>query len=157
MSPFYMGTVMQSMFTVRDPSQHQALRRPVAQKFSMSSIKCLEPYADECTGIFIQAMKDLEGQTIDLGLWLQWYAFDVIGAITFQHRFGFMEKRQDINNMVGDIEMVLKYAAVVGQLPALHPCLMGNPWMPALLAAQPFFRIGDPLRTIVQVSDSSKC
>ncbi|KAJ6005379.1 cytochrome P450 [Penicillium sp. IBT 35674x] len=85
-SPYFEDKVMPSMFTVRDPIAHQALRRPVAQKFSMSSINSLEPFADECTGIFIDAMRDLEGQQIDLGAWLQWYAFDVIGAITFQRR-----------------------------------------------------------------------
>lgn len=55
------------MFSMSDPAGHQALRRPVAQKFSMSSIKSLEPFADECTKIFVDAMKDLEGQQVDLG------------------------------------------------------------------------------------------
>lgn len=73
---------MPSIFSIRDPIGPQSLRRPVAQKFSMSSIKSLEPFADEFTKIFVDAMKDLEGQQIDLGAWLQWYAFDVIGSIT---------------------------------------------------------------------------
>jgi cytochrome P450 len=61
MSPYFENTVMESMFTVRDPARHQALRRPVSQKFSMSSIKSMEPFADECSEIFIRAMKDLDG------------------------------------------------------------------------------------------------
>lgn len=77
---------MPSMFSIRDSVEHQSLGRPVAQKFSMSSIKSLEPFADECTKIFVDAMKDLEGQQIDLGAWLQRYGFNVIGAITFQHQ-----------------------------------------------------------------------
>lgn len=87
---------MTSMFSVRDPTEHQALRRPVAQKFSMSSIRSMEPLADECTGIFLAATDNLAGELVDLGTWLQWYAFDVIGAITFQRRFGFMEERKDV-------------------------------------------------------------
>lgn len=145
---------MESMFTARDPSQHQALRRPVAQKFSMSSIKSLEPYADECSKIFVQAMKDQEGLPVDLGTWLQWYAFDVIGGITFQRRFGFMEKREDVLGMIHGIDSGLHYAGLIGQVPALHPWLMGNLWLLKLLAAQPFVKVPDPFRTIVQVSDS---
>lgn len=143
---------MPSMFTIRDPVAHQALRRPVAQKFSMSSIKSLEPFADECTSIFLDAMKDFQGQKVDLGVWLQWYAFDVIGAITFQRRFGFMEKREDVMGMISGLELGLKYAGIVGQVPALHPWLMGNSWVTKLLTAQPFVEIADPLRTMVNVS-----
>ncbi|CAL5872999.1 uncharacterized protein PFLUO_LOCUS7268 [Penicillium psychrofluorescens] len=145
-----MNKIMPSMFTVRDPIQHQALRRPVAQKFSMSSIKALEPFADECTKILVDSLKDLEGESVDLGVWLQWYAFDVIGAITFQRRFGFMETRQDFKGMIADIEMVLQYAGTIGQVPALHPWLVGNLWLSKFLAAQPFVKVPDPLRTIVQ-------
>ncbi|KAJ5363950.1 cytochrome P450 [Penicillium cataractarum] len=151
-SPFFEDKVMPSMFTIRDPAGHQALRRPVAQKFSMSSIKSLELFADECTKIFVDAMKDLEGQQVDLGAWLQWYAFDVIGAITFQRRFGFMEKREDIQDMIAGLESGLKYAGIVSQVPSLHGWLMGNLSVSKLLAAQPFFKVADPLRTMVQIT-----
>lgn len=145
---------MPSMFSIRDPVAHQALRRPVAQKFSMSSIKSLEPFADECTKIFLDSMKELQGQKVDLGVWLQWYAFDVIGAITFQRRFGFMEKREDVMEMIGGLDRGLQYAGIVGQVPALHRWLMGNSWVAKLLTAQPFVKISDPLRTMVNVSSS---
>ncbi|OJJ66033.1 hypothetical protein ASPBRDRAFT_79448 [Aspergillus brasiliensis CBS 101740] len=114
-SPFYQETVMPSMFSIRDPAQHQALRRPVAQKFSMSSIRAMEPFADECTDIFLDSMRTLEGQVVDLGDWLQWYAFDVIGAITFQRRFGFMERQEDVLDMISSIDSSLRYAALIGQ------------------------------------------
>ncbi|KAJ5678742.1 cytochrome P450 [Penicillium macrosclerotiorum] len=118
----------------------------------MSSIKSLEPFADECTKIFIDAMEDLEGQQVDLGAWLQWYAFDVIGAITFQRRFGFMEKREDVQEMIGGLESGLQYAGVISQVPSLHKWLIGNIWVSKLLAAQPFLKIPDPLRTMVQLT-----
>ena len=151
----YKGELMPSMFSVRDPAGHQALRRPVAQKFSMSSIKAMEPFADDCNDIFIEAMKDLEGQDVDLGIWLQWYAFDVISAITFHRRFGFMEQRRDIQNMISDISSALEVGATIGQVPGLHPWLMGSKWLPMLLAWQPFAHVPDPLRTVVKVSYDS--
>lgn len=114
----------------------------------MSSIKSLEPFADECTAIFIDAMKDLEGQRVDLGAWLQWYAFDVIGAITFQHRFGFMEKRKDVKGMIDGLEKGLHYAGIVSQVPSLHSWMIGNVWVGQFLG---ILGAPDPLRTMVEV------
>jgi hypothetical protein len=112
----------------------------------------MEPFADDCTDIFLEAMKDLEGQPIDLGVWLQWYAFDVIASITFHRRFGFMEQRRDIQNMIHDIGVALRTAAVIGQIPEWHPWLLGNKWVAKFLAAQPLVAIPDPFRTVVAAS-----
>lgn len=35
-------------------------------------------------------MRKHAGEAVDLSEWLQYYAFDVVGSMTFQHRFGFM-------------------------------------------------------------------
>ena len=143
------------MFSVREPAQHQALRRPVAQKFSMSSMKAMEPFVNDCNDIFMKAMKELEGDKVDLGTWLQWYAFDVISAITFHKRFEFMEQRKDVENMIGDISQGLVACATAGQVPGLHKWLLGSKWLPFLLNLQPLARVPDPLRTVVQVRSNS--
>lgn len=114
------------MFTTTDPQEHKALKRPVAQKFSMSSLRTLEYLIDPCSDIFTNAMLDLQGQVVDLGEWAQWYAFDVIGAITFSRRFGFMENRKDVKNIISGIELGLAYAGIIGQVPSLHRYLLGN-------------------------------
>ncbi|RAH55932.1 cytochrome P450 [Aspergillus piperis CBS 112811] len=149
-SPLYEDSPMASMFSVRDPAQHRALRRPVAQKFSMSSVKLMEPLVNECNEIFLRAMRSHEGQPVDLSTWLQWYAFDVIGAISFQRRFGFMEEQRDINGMIGAIDSGLHYASIIGQIPAVHPWVMGSRVVAKVLEMQPFFDIPNPLRTIVE-------
>ena len=142
---------MDSLFTTRDPVAHKNLRNPVASKFSMTSIRTLEPLTDQCTEIFGQEMSDLEGQAVDLGVWLQWYAFDVIGAIAFRHKFGFMEEQKDAKNMIDGIDAALPRAGIVGQVPALHPWLLDNEKLMSSLARIPFIDIPDPLRTMVQV------
>uniref|UniRef100_A0A0D2Y3I0 Pisatin demethylase n=1 Tax=Fusarium oxysporum (strain Fo5176) TaxID=660025 RepID=A0A0D2Y3I0_FUSOF len=115
-SKFLKNELMDSMFTTADPHEHKALKRPVAQKFSMSSLRTLEYLVDPCSDIFAKAMLDLQGQVVDLGEWAQWYAFDVIGAITFSRRFGFMENRKDVKNIISGIELGLAYAGIVGQM-----------------------------------------
>ncbi|KAH6988450.1 cytochrome P450 [Ilyonectria destructans] len=132
LAPIYQGTRMDSLFSERDPQTHKALKSPVAQIFSMTNIRNFEPYADECTGIFMDAMRDLEGQAVDFAQWLQWYAFDVIGSITFQRRFGFMEQRQDIDDMIKKINDGLEYVKVISQfesLIAIFGMLSMNAWI----------------------------
>lgn len=119
MAPFYQGQVMDSMFTARDVAYHKHLKSSVSQIFSMTNMKNFETYADECTRIFINAMQDLEGEPVDFSNWLQWYAFDVIGGITFQRRFGFLEERRDVDNMINRIDTGLQYVKILGQFPFL--------------------------------------
>jgi cytochrome P450 len=151
MSPFYKDEIMDSLFTTRDPVLHKALKRPVAGKFSMTSIRTMEPLVDECSEIFVQSMRDLEDQRVDLGAWLQYYAFDVIGMITFNRRFGFMEERKDILDMISNLEFALRYAGIVGQVPYLHPWLVGNQSMMKAIERIPFVHLPNPARTIVEV------
>ena len=86
----------------------------------------LEYLVDPCSTIFTDAMRDLQGEVVDLGAWLQWYAFDVIGAISFGRRYGFMEERKDVHNVIAGIDTGLMYGALVGQIPWLHQFLLGN-------------------------------
>lgn len=141
---------MPSMFSTQDPAYHKALKQPVASKFSMSSIKSFEPYVDQCTDIFIAKMYKRAGEVVDLSEWCQYYAFDVIGAITFQYRFGFMEQGNDVDGMMAAIWMGLTYAGIVGQMPELHPYLLGNARLVKLLASMGFMP-DNPFDKLVKV------
>ena len=44
---------------------------------------------------------------IDLGVWLQYYAFDVVGELCFSERLGFLEKGKDVDGMISTIEGIL--------------------------------------------------
>lgn len=126
MSPSYDGQVLDTQFSSADPVEHKHLRTQVGPLLSVTNMKNYEPHADQCTAIFEDAMRDLEGSLVDLAPWLQWYAFDVIGSITFNKRFGFLEQRRDVDSMIAGIDQGLKYVKNFGQTPSLHPFLMGN-------------------------------
>jgi hypothetical protein len=117
MVPLYKNQPMDSMFTARDPAMHKAIKSQVASFFALSSMCNYEPYVDECNDILLDAMHDLEGQTLDLSVWLQWYAFDVIASITFQRRFRFLEECKDIDSMIERIDKGLQIVKIVGQYP----------------------------------------
>ena len=118
----------------------------------MTNMKNYEPHADECTAIFLDSMRDLQGTPIDLATWLQWYAFDVIGNITFQRKFGFMEHRRDVDNMVLGLDHGLTYVKVVGQFPGWHRLLVGNKLFRKILPK--ILPIPDTLEKFVEVSEN---
>jgi hypothetical protein len=65
----------------------------------------------------------------DFGEWLQWYAFDVIGEMTFGKRFGFLEQGRDVENMIDVVQESGWYTAVIGQMPWLDFLLAKNPFV----------------------------
>jgi hypothetical protein len=88
----------------------------------------MQSSVDGCTNILLEKLHKFadKQEIVDIGPWLQWYAFDVIGAITFSHRFGCLESGSDVGGLISGIEDTLKYVGVIGQLPELHPWLIGN-------------------------------
>jgi hypothetical protein len=114
------------MFSTRDEDLHKRLKRPVASKYSMTSLRNLEYLVDPCSTIFTDAMTDLQGQVVDLGAWMHWYAFDVAGAITFSRDFGFMKERRDAHDVIAGLRTGMVYMSIVGQMPWLHWWLLGS-------------------------------
>jgi cytochrome P450 len=115
-----------TIFSIRDEMAHRALKRPVAGAYAMSTLVELEPLTDSCIKILEDKFERLQGQVIDLGTWVHWYAFDVITSITFSNRLGFMEKEEDVGGIIEAIEGRLMYNSVIGQTPLLHDFLLGN-------------------------------
>lgn len=98
--------------------------------FSMSSLVNYEPLVDSTTDVFIEQTQKrfLEsGKTCDFAQWLQFFAFDVIGDLTWSKRLGFVEKNEDVEGIVEFIGRFLAYAGPVGQMPLLDLVWQKNP------------------------------
>ena len=151
----YQGRWLDTVFSTKDPHFHKEVRASVAQKYSLASLKQMEPFVDQCSNIFIDAMKDLAGQPVDLGTWVQWYAFDVIGMITFMKRFGLMEKRGDEKQFLDNLEGGNFYSTLIAQLPGLHDWILGNPVIAWLFEAVPYLKKFNPQTEGIRVSKST--
>lgn len=82
----------------------------------MSSLLGYEPLVDSTTDVYIERTKELflkNGQTCDLSQWLQFYAFDVIGELTWSKRLGYIERNEDVDGIIGFLQGFLNYAAPV--------------------------------------------
>jgi hypothetical protein len=144
---------MHSMFSTPDPVQHKALKQAVSNKYSLSALREFEPKVNECTNIFVSNMREYAScnQIVDFNAWLQWYAFDVIGAISFNRRFGFMDERRDVRDIIAGIEAGLWYGCIIGQVPEFHPWLLGNNLLMKYLSHIPAIERADPVPKVTKV------
>ncbi len=114
-----------NLFGDQDPVHHASQRRKFASAYAMSSLVGYEPFVDECSSILSQRFEELAKcqEPIDLGHWLQFYAFDVIGIITFANRFGLLDSGEDKAKILKAIEGRSAYGTFVGIFPWLHQYL----------------------------------
>ncbi|KAK5258516.1 hypothetical protein LTR40_007753, partial [Exophiala xenobiotica] len=117
------GHLLQGMFNTTDEAYHSKLRRAVNNAFAMSTLVQFEPLVDSTTTEFFKQLTrryaDKPDQICDLGEWLQFYAFDVIGELTFSQRLGFLDRGVDVENIISDLEKALGYFAVVRSIPPI--------------------------------------
>ena len=76
----YRGEYTRSLFTTLDEQYHQTYKRPIANAYSMSTLVEFEPLVDSTTRLLLQRLDEFvsAGSVVDLGVWLQMYAFDVM-------------------------------------------------------------------------------
>ncbi|OBT68006.1 hypothetical protein VE03_01548 [Pseudogymnoascus sp. 23342-1-I1] len=116
-----------NLFTDRDMKNHADNRRKVANLYSMTALLKMEPSVNACIEIILQRFDEFTSskQSINMHHWLQCYAFDVIGLITFSRRFGFLDKGEDIEEIMKSIHNFLHYSALVGIYNEWHTYLFG--------------------------------
>ncbi|KIW78579.1 hypothetical protein Z517_08417 [Fonsecaea pedrosoi CBS 271.37] len=126
----YKGQRLPNLFAISNEAEHAALKRPVAHAYSNSALTDLEDYIDKCNDILVRRLDEVSRhgeQPVDMANWLQYYAFDVIGEITFSKPFGFLEQGSDIEHILDNIHDSMVYNSLVGHIPGLHELLRGNP------------------------------
>ncbi|CEJ86201.1 hypothetical protein VHEMI04037 [[Torrubiella] hemipterigena] len=116
-------------FSNTDEAIHAKRRRIVNNVYSMSTVLTLETYIDRCSSLFINAMETFASsdESFDLGEWLQFYTFDVIGELFFGKTFGFMEKAEDHEGYIRSLDRLLPVmAAAAVATPVTRFCILGS-------------------------------
>lgn len=131
------GKRVASLVAMTDEAEQSRSRRPVAHAYSLSTMVEYEGLVDSTIALFLSRL-DTEyadtGKTFDLGLWLQFFAFDVIGELTFSKRLGFLANGSDVENIMRSIGANFDRVSVLGQMPWLDMCLWKNPMYLRLFA-----------------------
>ncbi|KAK4160016.1 putative cytochrome P450 pisatin demethylase [Cladorrhinum sp. PSN259] len=122
------GHSLPSLFSTTDNDFHMQFRRCVNSAFAMSALVQYEPFVDNTTKLFLkQTEKLFTNQKCDFTQWLQFYAFDVIGEITYSKRHGFIERNEDVDGIVAYLTKLFLYVAPIGQIPILDRLFLKNP------------------------------
>lgn len=75
-----------------------------------------------------------QAKSIDLGTWLQYYAYDIVGELAYSKKLGFLEQGGDIESIINITGFLMAYAAIIGQIPELDYILLGNPILARMMA-----------------------
>ncbi|OCK78621.1 pisatin demethylase [Lepidopterella palustris CBS 459.81] len=124
------GRRLQSLFSTTDEDYHARYRRCINSAFAMSSLVSYEPLVDSAMNVFLDQTQRLfadTGNSCNFNQWLQFFAADVIGHLTWSRRLGFMEKNEDVDGIIRFLGRFLSYAGPIGQMPILDLFLEKNP------------------------------
>lgn len=119
-----------SLFADLNSTRHGIQRRKFAASYSMSSIVGYEQFVNNCTSLLGQRFSEIasSGHTVNMQHWLQCYAFDVIGEITFRNRFGFLDMGLDNDGVFSAIDNRGAYSTLAGVFPWCHAWIF--PFLP---------------------------
>ncbi|KEF56140.1 uncharacterized protein A1O9_07721 [Exophiala aquamarina CBS 119918] len=126
----YEGKPVMNLFATRGEEYHSRDNRSVVHTYSMATLSHLEFKIDHVSRLFIRILRERfaeTGHVVDLGKWLQWYAFDVIRNLTLSRTFGFLEEQRDVDNTTAAISGFMAYASTISQIA----------WLPLLLVLLP--------------------
>jgi cytochrome P450 len=106
------------------------LRRSVNHAFALSTLLDFEPLVNSCSSYWLKRTEELyvKGQdACPLSMWIQYFAFDVIGEITWSKRLGFVQENKDVAGIIATVDSFQDYGTVVGQIPWWDHLLVKNP------------------------------
>jgi hypothetical protein len=113
------GQPLKTLFTSTDELFHAKLRRATSNAYAMSSLVQFELFVDSAIQEFLAQLRnryidnDEGNKILDFGKWLQLFAFDVICELTFSKRMGFIDRGEDVGNVIDNLQWTLNYAAPV--------------------------------------------
>ncbi|TPX13100.1 uncharacterized protein E0L32_006526 [Thyridium curvatum] len=130
------------IFTEVREHVHAQKKKVANVPYSMAAMQQLSPFIDDTIDLFMQRLNDqaearpTRGPAeVDLGNWLHWFAFDVLGEVAFSRNFGFLKEGRDVDGAIKTIDDSQRYNGLIGQVPELDHVLRRNPlWklIPAL-------------------------
>ncbi|KZV93251.1 cytochrome P450 [Exidia glandulosa HHB12029] len=145
-SPFYRAFYVQgneSLFSTQNRALHASKRRLLSQPFSYQSIRGFEGFIRESLGRFVHRLDAVcngerfgdavrPGRSIDVLLWFNYLAFDIISDLAFGEPLGMVNKGSDLlpaehkdgtvfeEHAAALIDQRGRTAAVVGLLPSIE-------------------------------------
>ncbi|TKW50967.1 Pisatin demethylase [Colletotrichum tanaceti] len=135
------------IFTEVDEEAHARKKKVANVPYSMAAMQQLGPFIDDTIDLLAAKLAGFAArrvgrvgrvgarEPVDLGAWLHYFAFDVLGEVAFSRSFGFLAEGRDVEDAIATIDRSQAYNGIVGQVPWADRLLRRNPlWklVPAL-------------------------
>jgi len=144
------------IFTETREHVHAQKKRVAATPYSMASML---NQSDRIDSVIQLLRAKLDGfaaaghtKPIDLGNWLHYFAFDVLGEVAFSRLFGFLDEGCDVEGCIRTIDESQWYNGIVGQIPFADYFLRRNP----LRQYVPFLATKNALITRIALAEMAK-
>ncbi|KAI0892191.1 putative benzoate 4-monooxygenase cytochrome P450 [Annulohypoxylon nitens] len=117
------------VFHTQDEQIHKLMKNPIAPLFSLSSVVTFEGLVEEVLECLEKQLDERFSETgalFDFGNWLQYFAFDVMGTLSFSKRYGFLDEGRDVGGMLATIFDFMKAHSALTQITWLDPIINKN-------------------------------
>ncbi|KAF4962986.1 hypothetical protein FSARC_8963 [Fusarium sarcochroum] len=134
------GEIVYNVFSQTDLALHKKERQPISKFYSNASIERLEPLMNSTIKKLCKQLEkrfiegDHANKDCDLGRWILYYAWDVVGITTFSRLMGYLENGCDFDGTLLIAEKAIDYFAKIGTMP----------WLDYVFDKNPICRIGPP-------------
>ncbi|KIX08598.1 uncharacterized protein Z518_03254 [Rhinocladiella mackenziei CBS 650.93] len=117
------------IFTETREAVHGVKKRYATTPYSLASMQQSTPRIEETERLLMSKLDEFaDGSKIcDLGDWLHFFAFDVLGEVAFSKKFGFLEAGIDVDRAIKTIDNSQWYNGIIGQVPWLDHIFRRNP------------------------------
>ncbi|AEO60779.1 hypothetical protein MYCTH_2120753 [Thermothelomyces thermophilus ATCC 42464] len=119
------------IFTETREDVHATKKRVANVPYSMAAMQQLSPFIDDTVELLVRKIDEFIDKNprgvFNLGDYLHYFAFDVLGEVAFSRSFGFLEQGKDVDGAIKTIDNSQWYNGVVGQVPELDHFLRRNP------------------------------
>ena len=119
------------IFTEVREDVHAQKKRVANVPYSMAAMQQLSPFINDTIELLAkkigQHIDESPSKVFDLGDYLHYFAFDVLGEVAFSRSFGFLAEGRDVDSAIKTIDNSQTYNGIVGQVPELDFLLRRNP------------------------------
>ncbi len=118
------------IFTETREAVHSVKKRYASNPYSMATMHQNSKYIEETEKELarkLEGMCQSKDQYCNLGDYLHYYAFDVLGEIAFSRKFGFIEAGYDLEKAIKTIDDMQWYDGIIGQIPEWDFAFRRNP------------------------------
>jgi hypothetical protein len=118
------------IFTEIREDVHAMKKRVANVPYGMAAMQQLSPFINDTIELLVKKIDEhIKGNkgVFNLGDYLHYFAFDVLGEVAFSRSFGFLAEGRDVDNAIRTIDDSQKYNGIVGQVPELDHLLRRNP------------------------------